>query len=70
MTDDVKKALRNLIAIERDRQLGYPHEDLHMDPTQAIVEGLDALEELGDDPNEIVWPEDQETLGITEEIDD
>lgn len=62
--EQVAEALRHLVAIERDRALGYPSDELHMEPKDAIVEGMKALDTLGDDPDDIVWPDDQETLGI------
>lgn len=61
---DVKQPLIDLIAIIRDRQLGYPSEDIHMDPVDAIENGLEVLDELGTNPDEVVFPDDQETLGI------
>lgn len=70
MTDNetVRRALRNLVAIERDRQLRYPFGELHMNTRTALVDGVKALNELGDDPNDIISPEDQERLGIKEEL--
>lgn len=65
----VRDALRNLVAIERDRQLGQRDDELHMDPKTALVDGAKALNELGDDPNEIIWEEDQQALGISEELE-
>lgn len=62
--DDLRRLLRDFVAMERDRELGFPGDELHRWPRQAIVEALELLETLGDDPDEIVWPEDQETLGI------
>lgn len=69
MSDDpdlelVAQALRNLIAIERDRRLGYAYEDLHMDPVKALENGMVALDELGEDPCDVVWERDRENLGL------
>ena len=41
---ELQKALTTLVAIERDRQLGYVSDELHMDPRDALQEALDALE--------------------------
>ena len=67
-TDDVarevKRALRDLIALERDRCLGYAYEDLHMPAEEAIEAGLAALDQLGSDPDTVVLPDDQEKLDL------
>lgn len=61
---DIQQALRNLMAIERDRLLGYPPAELHQDPKAALQEAVDALEANGEDIDNLIVPSDQETLGI------
>lgn len=75
MSDDpdlelVAQALRNLIAIERDRRLGYAPDELHMDPVKALENGMVALEELGEDATDVVWEDDREALGLENPWDD
>jgi len=73
-TDDeltqIKNALRDLVAIERDRQCGYAPDQLHRDPTQALLDGVEALALLGDDPEELIMDVDQEILGIDDRLPD
>jgi len=64
MNDDVEHALTTLVAIERDRCLGYPESELHTDPTAAIQEALDALENDGRNTDQIVFPDDKDRLGL------
>lgn len=66
MTDHdlIKDALCNLIVIERDRQLGYRESELHLDPKEALRQADKALEELGVDPEDVIWPDDREKLGL------
>lgn len=69
MTDDVtkeelKELLRSFVAMERDRLLGYPGDELHADPHAEVERAVAVLERCGDDPDEIIWPEDQEALGL------
>lgn len=65
MTDRTQQALQNLIAIIRDRRLGYQEDELHMPPEDAIADALRVLrDEFGTDPEEVVWPDDQDILGI------
>lgn len=66
--NNIQRALQDLVAIERDRRLGYPVSDLHKSPVDAIIDGATALHELGIDPDEVILPEDQEKLEIKEEI--
>lgn len=62
--DDLIDALQHLIAIERDRMLGYPTDELHMHPKEAIKDGLGALQDHGVDPADVVWEDDRELLDI------
>jgi hypothetical protein len=66
----VKQALRNLIAIERDRLMGYPSDELHMSPRKAMENGMVALEELGEDATDVVWEGDRERIGLENPWDD
>jgi len=61
---DLQQALRSLVAIERDRLLGYPPAELHQDPKAVLQEAVNALEASGEDIDELIVPGDQETLGI------
>lgn len=71
LTDDerekVTRVLRDLVALERDRSLGYPESELHMDPLKALRQADDALEILGEDPEDIIWPDDRELLNLERE---
>ena len=64
--DEVLDALIDLIALERDRQLGYPQDHLHMRPEHAIENALNVIERHHDGigPEAIVQPDDAETLGL------
>lgn len=59
-------ALRNLVAIERDRCLGYPEGELHMAPERAVKEAKEALEEHGERTDELLYPKALDSLGIEE----
>ncbi|MEZ3117872.1 hypothetical protein RYH80_18295 [Halobaculum sp. MBLA0147] len=54
-----------LVALERDRTLGYAPDELHTDPRDVIEEALVLLDDLDTDPDEVVFPEDQDRLGIS-----
>lgn len=59
---DLEEAARDLFAIERDRLLGYPPSELHMTPAQAVQNMWDILVEMGYNPDELIVPEEQDTL--------
>ncbi|RLM94308.1 hypothetical protein [Haloarcula sp. Atlit-7R] len=60
----ILQALHELVAIERDRLLGYPQGELHKDPSVALQQAVNALESKGDDIDNLILPEDQEALNI------
>lgn len=62
--EEVLDALKTLMALERDRQFGYHTSELHTDPTGALRDAMGAVESAGDDPDQIIWPEDQKKLGL------
>jgi hypothetical protein len=62
---DRDKALVNLLALERDRLLGYKTDELHMDPQEAVQQALAALEDSGYNPDDVVLPDNQERLDLT-----
>ena len=65
MTDEqTLEALIALVAVERDRLLGYPADELHMDPEDALAQGIDSLVAEGFDIDQIVLPDDREKLGL------
>lgn len=61
---EVQQALRRLMSIERDRLLGYPRSELHMDPQDALQDAVDILRKRGKDVDGLIFPDDQEKLGI------
>jgi hypothetical protein len=61
---EVEQALRHLLAIERDRLLGYTSGQLHMDPQTAVQDAINALERRGHDADDLILPEDQRKLNI------
>jgi len=64
LPDDVREVLTDLIALERDRELGYPSDELHAPPRRVLQRSLDVLSDYGVDPSEIVWDEDADSLGL------
>lgn len=60
----VEDALQNLLAIERDRLLGYPTGELHMRPERAVREAWDALSARGYNRDELILPDDQDRLDL------
>lgn len=60
----LEDALNNLIAIERDRLLGYPSSELHMQPETALTVALTALDEQGRDVEFLIMQDDQAALPI------
>ena len=65
MSSNLEEALQDLVAIERDRRLGYT--EFHMDQKVALENAIDALEGAGWDRDEIILPEDQEKLDLSGE---
>lgn len=59
---------RDLLAIERDRLLGYAADELHMDPRSAVEMAWTVLVARGYDPDALIPPSEQTTLGLS--IDD
>jgi hypothetical protein len=62
--NELEKVTRDLMAIERDRLLGYRTSDLHMDPKAALNRAIAVLEAHGYDPDELILPEDQRSLDL------
>jgi len=62
--ETVRQVLRDLVALERDRELGYPPGELHKDPREVLREADVALELLGGDPEFVIWEDDRERLGL------
>lgn len=60
----LEDALNNLIAMERDRLLGYPSSELHMQPETALKIALTALDEQGRDVEFLIMQDDQAALPI------
>ncbi|TKX60671.1 hypothetical protein EXE48_11910 [Halorubrum sp. ASP1] len=60
----LEEVTRDLMAIERDRLLGYRTSDLHMDPKAALNRAIAVLEAHGYDPDELILPEDQRSLDL------
>jgi hypothetical protein len=70
MRDDVRDALIDLIALERDRELGYPKNELHMRPEQAIENGLTVIDQHSDmHVEDIVEPDEARLLGLYVDTD-
>jgi len=70
MRDEVRDALIDLIALERDRELGYPTNELHMRPEQAIENGLTVIDQHSDlHVEDIVEPEEARLLGLYVDTD-
>lgn len=63
-TPPVENALNHLVGMERDRLLGYPERELHMNPADALRMALAALTERGRDSDFFVQPTDQQKLAI------
>jgi hypothetical protein len=65
MRDEVRDALIDLLALERDRELGYPKHELHMRPEQAIENGLTVIDQHADlHVEDIVDPDEARLLGL------
>ena len=62
--EPVRSTLTDLIAIERDRLLGYLSSELHADPLDVLRDADDALEAIGVDPLDVIWPDDRDRLGL------
>jgi len=63
-SDEIERVLLDFIAIERDRLLGYSSGEFHREPRDALVDGMWQLIEAGHDPDEIIFPDDQEKLNL------
>lgn len=61
---EIERMLRHLLALERDRLLGYPSDELHMDPQVAIQDAVNALRNRGRSIDDLILPEDQQKLSI------
>lgn len=64
---ELKRIVRHLVALERDRMLGYPRSELHRQPEIVVEDALRLLDELGENIDEIVNPEDQDALDLLTE---
>lgn len=62
--EELIAVFRELVALERDRELGYSRDELHKDPKTVIEEALSVLDELDEDPDDVIFPDDQEKLDI------
>jgi hypothetical protein len=61
---DPYRTLGHLMALERDRMLGYSEGELHTDPLRIVVDAVSVLESKGQHPEELIMPEDREKLGL------
>lgn len=61
---ELKRIVRHLVALERDRMLGYPRGELHRQPEVVVEDALLLLDRLGEDVDDIVFPEDQDALDL------
>jgi hypothetical protein len=64
MQTDFERAMIDLMAIERDRLLGYPSDELHMHPLDAVRKAWMELTDHGHNPDELILPEDQDRLDL------
>lgn len=62
--DEILEVLADLIALERDRELGFKAGELHREPQAVLQEACKLVAALDYNPDDVVLPEDQETLGI------
>lgn len=63
------RLVRELLALERDRLLGFPEDELHRPPRDVIEDTLGVLTTRGWDPDEVVLPDDQTNLGLDLNVD-
>jgi len=63
---DIQRIIEQLVALERDRLLGYQSDELHEDPKTVLSDALDTLEQHGADTDKVVMPEDKQALGLTD----
>lgn len=63
-TPDIDTVLRDCVAIQRDRMLGYPPDQLHTDPRHILTAALQILVTRGADLDTLVAPADQDKLPI------
>jgi len=61
---EIEETLRHLLGLERDRLLGYPADELHMDPQTAIQDAVNVLRSRGEGVDDLILPEDQQKLNI------
>lgn len=62
--NQIKQVLIDLIALERDRELGFPTGELHKNPRYVLRQSDEALRSLDHDPTEVIWEDDRKALGI------
>lgn len=60
--EDLEDVLQDLFAIERDRLLDYSIGEFHMAPAQAVQNAWSVLTKRGYDAEELIQPDDQESL--------
>lgn len=59
---DLEQVALDAMAMQRDRLLGFPVDELHLDPEVALQDAWATLANYGYHPDELIIPGDQETL--------
>jgi hypothetical protein len=67
-TELLESVITDLMALERDRMLGFRESELHRDPKNVIEDAVKALTRVGHNPDDLILPEDQDALEL--ELDD
>lgn len=65
---DLEQVALDALAMQRDRLLGYPVDELHLDPEDALQVAWATLVNHGHDPDELIFPDDQATLEMHHDI--
>ena len=65
---DLEQVALDALALHRDRLLGYPVEDLHLDPADALQVTWATLVNHGHDPDNLILPDDQTALEMHHDV--
>ncbi len=62
--EEIETLLRDCLAMERDRLLGFGDDELHRNPRDVVKQLTAVLAALDNDVDELVLPGDQERLPV------
>jgi hypothetical protein len=63
-TEQLESVTKQLMALERDRLLGFRESKLHRDPKTVIEDAVEELTRIGNNADDLVLPEDQDALEL------